>query len=236
MTVPAVELIDVHAAYGGIEVLRGVDLVVPAGSLVALLGPNGAGKSTTLKLIDGRLAPTGGCVHIAGRHANGAPIQGLARAGVCSIPEGRGIFPNLTVEENLRMVTQLRGDLSASGVREQTFDRFPNLARRRSQLAGTLSGGEQQMLAMARAVVTQPAVLLVDEPSMGLAPMVVAAIYDVLGQLAREGMTVLLVEQFAQMAMAIAHYVAVMASGRVQWFGEPSDLEDVSDAYLGASA
>jgi len=226
----------VHAAYGGIEVLHGIDLVVPPGSLVALLGPNGAGKSTTLKLVDGRLDPTHGCVHIAGRHVNGAPIQRLARAGVCSIPEGRGVFPNLTVDENLRMVTQLCNDLSTSDVSKLMFERFPNLARRRAQLAGTLSGGEQQMLSMARAIVTEPAVLLVDEPSMGLAPMIVSAIYDVLAQLAEEGMTVLLVEQFAQMALAIADYAAVLTSGRVRWFGEPADLEDVSDVYLGASA
>jgi len=233
---PAIELMDVHAGYGSIEVIHGVDLVVPHGALVALLGPNGAGKSTTLKVIDGRLAPTSGCVHIDGRHVNGAPTQVLARAGVCSIPEGRGVFPNLTVEENLRMVTQLDPGLSVSSVIEQTFARFPNLARRRRNLAGTLSGGEQQMLAMARAVVTGPAVLLVDEPSMGLAPLVVADIYEVLGQLAAEGMTVLLVEQFAPMALSIADYAAVMAQGRIVTFCESADLGDVAELYLGATA
>jgi branched-chain amino acid transport system ATP-binding protein len=236
MSAHAIELIDVHAAYGGIEVLHGVDLVVPEGSLVALLGPNGAGKSTTLKVIDGRLAPTSGCVHIAGRHVNGMSTKRLARAGVCSVPEGRGIFPNLTVEENLRMVTQLHSDLSLAEVEERTFARFGTLAERRTQLAGTLSGGEQQMLAMARAIVSDPSVLLVDEPSMGLAPLIVSALYDVLGQLAAEGMTVLLVEQFAQMAISIADYAAVMIQGRVLTFAEPADLGDVAGAYLGASA
>ncbi|HZU78892.1 MAG TPA: ABC transporter ATP-binding protein [Acidimicrobiales bacterium] len=236
MRTPAIELVGVHAAYGGIEVLHGVDLLVPEGSLVALLGPNGAGKSTMLKLIDGRLAPTRGHVHIAGRHVNGAQTQRLARAGVCSVPEGRGIFPNLTVAENLRMVTQLHPDLSLSEVSERTFARFPNLAQRRTQLAGTLSGGEQQMLAMARAIVSDPSVLLVDEPSMGLAPLIVADIYDVLRQLAAEGMTVLLVEQFAHMALSIADYAAVMAQGRILSFSEPADLGDVAGAYLGASA
>jgi branched-chain amino acid transport system ATP-binding protein len=236
MSAPAIQLIDVRAGYGGIEVLHGVDLVVPEGCVVALLGPNGAGKSTTLKLIDGRLAPTSGCVHIAGRHLNGAAAQELARAGVCSIPEGRGIFPNLTVDENLRMVAQLRGDRSAGELRAQTFDRFPNLGERRYLLAGKLSGGEQQALAMARALVTDPKVLLVDEPSMGLAPLVVEAIYTLLRQLAAEGVTILLVEQFARMALSFADFAAVMANGRVVTFGEAADLDDVATAYLGASA
>jgi branched-chain amino acid transport system ATP-binding protein len=235
MSTHAVELIDVHADYGGIEVLHGVDLVVPEGALVALLGPNGAGKSTTLKVLDGRLLPSSGCVHIAGRHVNGTSTKRLALAGVCSVPEGRGVFPNLTVEENLRMVTQLHAGLSLSEVEERTFGRFPALGQRRTQLAGTLSGGEQQMLAMARVIVSDPSVVLVDEPSMGLAPLVVAAVYDVLGQLAADGVTVLLVEQFAEMAMSLADYAAVMIQGRIVAFGEPADLDDMAGAYLGAS-
>ena len=235
MSAHAVELIDVRADYGGIEVLHGVDLVVPEGALVALLGPNGAGKSTTLKVLDGRLTPSSGCVHIAGRHVNGTSTKRLARAGVCSVPEGRGIFPNLTVQENLRMVTQLHADLSLSEVEERTFGRFPALGPRRTQLAGTLSGGEQQMLAMARVIVSDPSLVLVDEPSMGLAPLVVAEVYDVLGQVAAAGMTVLLVEQFAEMAMSLADYAAVMIQGRVVAFGEPADLDDMAGAYLGAS-
>src|SRR5947208_9713222 len=144
---PALELRDVRAAYGRIEVLHGVSLVVPPGTVFALLGPNGAGKSTTLKVASGRLTPTSGCVHVAGTHVNGAAPQKLVRAGVCSIPEGRGIFPNLTVAENIRMMTY-KGKLGWADVEEQAYRRFPKLGERRTQLAGTLSGGEQQMLAM----------------------------------------------------------------------------------------
>jgi branched-chain amino acid transport system ATP-binding protein len=233
---PAVELIDLRAGYGRIEVLRGIDLVVPAGTLFALLGPNGAGKTTTLKVIDGRHEPTSGCVHIGGHHLNGAGADQLARAGVCSIPEGRGIFPNLTVAENLKVMTYGRLNLTVAEVEERTFTRFPILAERHRQLAGTLSGGQQQMLAMARAVVTDPGLLLIDELSMGLAPLVVTELYDVLARLAEEGMTILLVEQFARTALSIADYAAVLVHGRIQAVGQPADLEDVAGAYLGATA
>jgi branched-chain amino acid transport system ATP-binding protein len=233
---PAVELIDLRASYGRIEVLRGIDLVVPAGTVFALLGPNGAGKTTTLKVIDGRHSPSSGCVHIAGRHLNRTSADKLVRVGMCSIPEGRGIFPNLTVEENLRMITYARVNLSAREIEEKSFSQFPILAERRKQVAGTLSGGQQQMLAMARAVASDPALLLLDELSMGLAPRVVAELYDVLGRLAEGGMTVLLVEQFARTALDIADYAAVMVHGRIQAFGQPADLDDVVGAYLGATA
>jgi len=232
---PAVQLADLHAGYGRIEVLHGVDLAVPVGSLFALLGPNGAGKTTTLKTIDGRLAPTSGCMHIGGTHLNGASVEKLARAGVCSIPEGRGIFPNLTVEENLRIMTLRRRTLTVAEVHERTFARFPDLGKRRSQVAGTLSGGQQQMLAVSRAVVTDPALLLVDELSMGLAPLVVRELYEVLGQLAAEGLTVLLVEQFARTALAVADYAAVMVHGRIEMTGRPAELADVAGSYLGAA-
>ncbi|HEX4862899.1 MAG TPA: ABC transporter ATP-binding protein [Acidimicrobiales bacterium] len=235
MIPPAVELIDMKAAYGRIEVLHGVNLVIPAGTLFALLGPNGAGKTTTLKVIDGRHVPASGCVHIGGQHLNGVGADKLARAGVCSIPEGRGIFPNLTVEENLKIMTYGRLNLSLDEVHEKTFARFPILAERRKQVAGTLSGGQQQMLAMTRAVISDPALLLLDELSMGLAPLVVAELYDVLGQLASEGMTVLLVEQFARTALAIADYAAVLVHGQVQAVGQPADMEDVAGAYLGGN-
>src|SRR5437879_3538820 len=174
---PALELRDVRAAYGRIEVLHGVSLVVPTGSVFALLGPNGAGKSTTLKVASGRLTPSSGCVHVAGTHVNGASPQKLVRAGVCSIPEGRGIFPNLTVAENIRMMTY-KGGLTASEVQVQAYARFPKLGQRRTQLAGTLSGGEQQMLAMARALTTDPSLLLLDEISMGIAPLTRAELPD----------------------------------------------------------
>src|SRR5437763_14022325 len=158
----ALELRDMHAAYGRIEVLHGVDLVVPEASVFALLGPNGAGKTTTLKTVDGRLRPTRGCVHVAGTHINGAGTDALTRAGVCRIPEGRGIFPNLTVDENLRMFTYA-SPYSTGEVQEKAFARFPRLGERRNQLAGTMSGGEPQMLAMSRALVADPGVLLLDE-------------------------------------------------------------------------
>src|SRR5438309_11611605 len=157
----ALELRDLHASYGRIEVLHGVDLVVPEASVFALLGPNGAGKTTTLKAVDGRLRPTRGCVHVAGTHINGASTDALTRAGVCSIPEGRGIFPNLTVAENLRMMTY--AGTSSNDVEQTAYARFPILGERRRQLAGTMSGGQQQMLAMARAITAEPSLLRVDE-------------------------------------------------------------------------
>ena len=230
---PALELRDLRAAYGRIEVLHGVSLVIPPGTVFALLGPNGAAKSTTLKVASGRLTPTSGCVHVAGSHVNGAAPEKLVRAGVCSIPEGRGIFPNLTVSENLRMMTY-KGSLSASDVQDKAFQRFPRLGERRSQLAGTMSGGEQQMLAMARAVTTDPSLLLLDEISMGLAPLIVAELYELVGQLASEGISILLVEQFARTALAIADYAAIMVHGQISRVGQPQDVTDeVSAAYLG---
>jgi branched-chain amino acid transport system ATP-binding protein len=236
MTAPALELIDVTAAYGRIQVLHGVSLVVPPGSVFALLGPNGAGKSTALKVASGRLTPTGGCVHVAGTHVNGVKPHKLAKAGVCSIPEGRGIFPNLTVAENLRMVTYA-GDVSVAEVEDRSYTRFPKLGQRRSQLAGTMSGGEQQMLAMARALATDPSLLLLDEISMGLAPLIVAELYDIVRQLAEEGRSLLVVEQFARTALAIADYAAIMVHGRIVTMGQPQDITDeVSAAYLGATA
>jgi len=234
---PALELIDVHAGYGRIEVLRGVSLTVPAGCVFALLGPNGAGKTTTLKTVDGRVPTTAGCIHVAGRHVNGAGTDDLARAGVCAVPEGRGIFPNLTVAENLRMMTYAIPGLSWKDAQERAYARFPILGERRGQLAGTMSGGQQQMLAVARVIVTDPPLLLVDELSMGLAPMIVADLYDVLRQLAAEGMSILLVEQFARTALQIADYAALLSQGRVAHVGEPADLIDMINAsYLGASA
>jgi branched-chain amino acid transport system ATP-binding protein len=231
-----VELDSITAGYGDATVLRDVNLTLPAGKVVALLGPNGAGKTTTLKVIDGRHPANSGCLHIAGHHINGAGADAIARAGVCSIPEGRGIFPNLSVAENLRVMNYSHLGLSDGEIRERVFARFPILGQRRSQTAGTLSGGQQQMLAMARAVATDPALLLVDELSMGLAPLIVTELYDALGSLAADGMTVLLVEQFARTALAIADYAAVMVHGEIQAVGQPADLQDVTDAYLGVAS
>ena len=233
---PILELIDIHAAYGRIEVLRGVNLSVPRGSVVALLGPNGAGKSTTLKVASGQMEATRGHVHIGGVHTNNVASDRLAKAGVCTIPEGRGIFPNLTVDENLRLFAYA-GRSSEGEIREVSFNRFPRLAERRYQLAGRLSGGEQQMLAMARALSTDPSLLLLDELSMGLAPLIVEELYTIVGQVAEEGVSVLVVEQFAKTALAVAEFGAVMVHGRIVAMGQPQDIEaELSEAYLGGSS
>jgi branched-chain amino acid transport system ATP-binding protein len=236
VSVHAIELRDVRAGYGRIEVLHGVSFAVPAGCVYALLGPNGAGKSTTLLTLGGMIKPTSGCVHIAGVHVNGAAPEKLAKAGACRVPEGRGIFPNLTVSENLRIWTYATNQ-SPGEVEDKTFVRFPVLGDRRRQMAGTLSGGEQQMLALSRALVADPQILLLDEISMGLAPLIVAELYEVVAQLAAEGITVLIVEQFARTALAVADYAAVMTQGRIAAVGEPADVEDfVQEAYLGGVA
>jgi branched-chain amino acid transport system ATP-binding protein len=232
---PVLELRRVHAAYGQIEVLHGVDLAVTTGSVLALLGPNGAGKSTTLRVASGQMVPTKGCFHVLGRHANGLAPDSLARAGLCTLPEGRGIFPNLTVSENLRLMTY--GGPSRSHVERLAFSRFPRLAERRNQLAGTLSGGEQQMLAMARTLSVEPAILLLDEISMGLAPMIVAELYGLVKQIADQGVAVILAEQFAATALGVATDVAVMVQGRIVASGKPDELpDDLAETYLGGAA
>jgi branched-chain amino acid transport system ATP-binding protein len=228
----ALELHDVHAAYGTIAVLRGVDLRVPYGSLVALLGPNGGGKSTTLKVIAGQLPATRGDVFVAGRRVNGAVPDELARRGVCLIPEGKGIFPNLSVRETLWMATHTGTSLKA--IEEIAYARFTQLAPRRRQLAGTLSGGEQQMLAMARALATDPSLLLLDELSMGLSPIVVEQLYEIVAQVAKEGVSILVVEQFARSVLGIADSVGIMVRGRISKFGTPAAMEsELSTAYMG---
>ena len=230
------ELRGVHAGYGGIEVLHGVDLALPRGSITALLGPNGAGKTTLLRVVAGRTPATRGCVHLEGRHMNGAAPEDLSRAGLCLVPEGRGVFPNLTVLENLRMATYATG-LSHHELAARAFDRFPPLAARKDQLAGRLSGGEQQMLAMARCLVPDPGLLLLDEISMGLAPKVVGELYDLVAQLAADGLTILLVEQFARTALRVADLAAVMTNGTLSALGEPGDVAaHLSKAYLGGAA
>jgi branched-chain amino acid transport system ATP-binding protein len=229
---PLLELHGVRAAYGRIEVLHGVDLSVPEGAVVALLGPNGAGKTTTINVCSGLMQPTAGSVLVAGRRVNGASPMKLARAGLCTIPEGRGVFPNLTVRENLEMMTF--AGKSIGDIENDAFARFPRLAERRTQLAGTLSGGEQQMLALARGLATDPALLLLDELSMGLAPMIVEELYDIVGQVARTGVSILVVEQFARTILGVADLAAIMVQGRVTRVGHPKELEDeLSAAYLG---
>ncbi len=229
---PLFELAGIRAAYSGIEVLHGVDLAVPAGTVVALLGANGAGKSTTVKVGAGLLAPTAGTVRVAGHDVTGVPSHALARIGVCTIPEGRGVFPNLTVRENLWMATQVRGTLAE--VEDVAYARFPRLGDRRTQLAGTLSGGEQQMLALSRALVGDPAVLLLDELSMGLAPIVVGQLYEIVAQVAAGGISILVVEQFARAVLGIADRAAVMVNGEIAHVGTPDELRsDLTNAYLG---
>ncbi|MCX6509576.1 MAG: ABC transporter ATP-binding protein [Actinobacteria bacterium] len=230
---PLIELVDVRAAYGTIEVLHGINLSVPQGSVVALLGPNGAGKSTILKVVSGLLQPTSGEVRLAGRVVNGASADELARIGLCTIPEGRGVFPNLTVRENLWMATM--SGVSLADVEEIAYARFPRLGERRKQLAGTLSGGEQQMLSMARALSVNPSVLLLDELSMGLAPLVVANLYEVVAQVSQEGVSILVSEQFARTVLGIAQYAAIVLHGNISRVGTPAELEDeLSAAYLGS--
>ena len=235
-TTYALELEDVVAGYGRIEVLHGVSLKVPTGSVYALLGPNGAGKTTTLQVCSGKVKVRSGCLHVADTHVNGAPPDALAKAGVCRIPEGRGVFPNLSVEENLRLFSYA-SRLSIDDIKDRAFTRFPRLGERRLQLAGTMSGGEQQMLAMSRALIAEPGVLLLDEISMGLAPLIVSELYDVIGQLAQDGISILLVEQFARTALAVADYAAVMTQGRIAMVGQPADVADfINEAYLGGAA
>jgi len=229
---PGITVRGLRAAYGRIEVLHGVELVVPPGSVFALLGPNGAGKSTLLKVISGRLRSGAGEVLIGEVPVGRTPTEKLAKNGLCAIPEGRGIFPNLTVRENLRIWTY-RGGLSVKDVEESTFATFPRLQERRRQLAGTLSGGEQQMLAISRALVTSPNVLLLDELSMGLAPLVVAELYELVGALARRGMTILLVEQFVTTALSVATQAAIMVHGRIEQEGSPQEMADAAlSVYL----
>jgi branched-chain amino acid transport system ATP-binding protein len=232
---PVVELRRVRAAYGQIEVLHGIDLAVSAGQVLALLGPNGAGKSTTLKVASGQMVPTSGCFHVMGRHVNGMKPDALSRAGMCTLPDGRGIFPNLTVSENLRLMTF--GGSNRATVEDKAFTRFPRLSERRAQVAGTLSGGEQQMLAMARTLSVEPAVLLLDEISMGLAPMIVSELYELVHQIAAEGVAVILAEQFAATALGVSTHVAVVVQGRIIATGTPDEMPaDLTDAYLGGAA
>jgi branched-chain amino acid transport system ATP-binding protein len=230
----ALELIDVRAAYGSIDVLHGVNITIPPGTVYALLGPNGAGKTTTLKVASGQLKPTAGEVRYLGERINGRASDKVARGGLCTIPEGRGIFPNLTVLENLRTMTYTGTSLSQ--IEDQAYTRFPRLKERRKQMAGTLSGGEQQMLAIARAIGTEPKVLLLDELSMGLAPLVVSELYDVVKRIAADDVSILVVEQFAHEVLDVADVAAIILHGKVQFEGTPAAVADaLQDAYLGGT-
>ena len=223
--------LEVH--YGGIRAVKGIDLAVAEGELVCLIGANGAGKTTTLKAIC-RLIPSAGKIGYAGADISAAKVHELPRKGLVMVPEGRGIFPQLTVEENLAMGAYARG--GSGGGTEKQYATFPRLKERRTQVAGTLSGGEQQMLAMARALMSEPKLLLLDEPSMGLAPMMVARIFEVVREIAARGVTILLVEQNARLALEVAHRGYVMESGVVSRSGAAQSLladPRGKEAYLG---
>jgi branched-chain amino acid transport system ATP-binding protein len=232
---PMLSITDVSAAYGRIEVVHKVSFEVPEGSVYALLGPNGAGKSTLLKVASGRMPATTGSVMFDGEEIRKPMPDRLARRGLCAVPEGRAVFPNLTVAENLLMYSYRSRATKVADLEEQSYARFPVLGERRRQLAGRLSGGEQQMLALARALFTNPRMLLLDEISMGLAPLVVAELYELVAQaVAQEGITILLVEQFAQTALAIADRAGVMVNGRLVRTGSPADVgEHLLETYMG---
>ena len=231
----SLELCGVRAAYDGATVLHGVDLAVAAGQVTALLGPNGAGKTTTLRIAAGVHPVQSGRLLLGGRDVAGAAARDLVRAGVCLIPEGRGVFPNLSIRDNLLMMTYT--GRSRDQVEEVAYARFPVLGKNAARAAGTLSGGEQQMLALARGLATDPAVLLLDELSMGLAPVVVSRLYEHVAEIASQGVAVLVVEQFATAALSIADYAAVLVRGRVALHGRPDDAlrAQLSDLYLGSS-
>ena len=232
---PALSVVGVRAGYGRIEVLHGISFEVRSGTAMALLGPNGAGKTTLLNAISGQIPLTAGTVEVAGSPLTKNATERLARSGVCMIPEGRSVFPNLTVSENLLMYTFRQAGMKSRTVEEQAFARFPALANRRKQLAGTLSGGEQRMLSLARALTTEPKILFFDELSMGLAPIIVDQLYDIVSQLvASEGLTIVMVEQFVQTALSIADEAAIMVNGEIVKRGKPAEIHsEVVGAYLG---
>jgi branched-chain amino acid transport system ATP-binding protein len=231
----------VVAGYGRVEVLHNVSLAVPEGAVVALLGPNGAGKTTTLRTISGTVVPTKGVIRLDGRRISGQSPSAIARRGVALIPEGRGIFPSLSVRDNMEIAVRAAHDRSDGQRRaglDQIVSTFPRLGERLSQAAGTLSGGEQQMLALGRALVCKPRVLMMDEISMGLAPIVVDQLFEAVAGLRAAGTTILLVEQYLTHALQLADICYVMAKGEVEFVGEPAELRDpaVVSRYLGVSA
>lgn len=231
------ELKNVEAAYGNIKALKGINLSVPEGKIVTLIGANGAGKSTTMKTIMGIMKPIAGDILFKGESIAGMKTHNIVKKGVVLVPEGRQILQNMSVRENLEMGAYQRKD--PEGIKEdlsKVFERFPRLFERQNQFGGTLSGGEQQMLAIGRAVMAKPEVMLLDEPSMGLAPLVVQQIFDVIKDINKMGTTVLLVEQNARKALQIADYAYVMETGRIVMEGpaqEVANNPDVMAAYLG---
>ena len=228
---------DINVFYGAIHAIKGASLEVNEGEIVTLIGANGAGKSTILRTISGLLKPKGGSVQFEGKDIAGLPAHEIVKCGISQVPEGRRIFAEMTVLENLELGAFTRKD--KDGIKEDmemVFNRFPRLKERISQLAGTLSGGEQQMLAMGRALMSKPQLLMLDEPSMGLSPILVDQIFDIIKELHRAGTTILLVEQNAQMALSIADRAYVLESGKIVLSGSGEELlesEQVKKAYLG---
>ena len=226
-----------QVAYGGIQAVKGVDFEVREGELVSLIGSNGAGKTTTMKAITGTLPIHAGDIEYMGTSIKGQGPWDLVRQGLAMVPEGRGVFTRMTIVENLQMGAYLRKDSMIESDLEKMYVFFPRIKERLNQLAGTLSGGEQQMVAMARALMARPKLLLLDEPSMGLSPILVDTIFEVIEKIAQDGMTILLVEQNAQRALEISDRAYVLASGQISMTGRAEDLMKdprVSAAYLGA--
>ena len=239
-TAHLLEVRNLKLSYGGIAAVKGIDFYINSGELVTLIGANGAGKTTTLKVIAGLLKPSSGSIHFLGRAIGGQPAYELAELGVGLVPEGRGVFARMTILENLQMGAYVRqGSHSAKSIDrdlEVVLETFPRLRERLSQLAGTLSGGEQQMVAIARAMMARPKLLLLDEPSMGLAPLMVETIFGVIQNLNQHGMTILLVEQNARLALSMADRAYVLESGVITLSGTANELlndDRVREAYLG---
>jgi len=228
---------DIHVYYGAIHALHGVSLDVSEGEIVTLIGANGAGKSTTLKTISGLLRSKSGQIMFEGKNIGSTAAQNIVKLGISHVPEGRRIFATMTVLENLEMGAYTQKDASLNKASfEEVFKRFPRLLERKSQIAGTLSGGEQQMLAMGRALMSRPRLLIMDEPSMGLAPLLVKEIFSIIADINKAGTTVLLVEQNAHMALSIAHKAYILETGRITSSGSAKELaasEEVKKAYLG---
>jgi branched-chain amino acid transport system ATP-binding protein len=234
---PLLEVKDLHVAYGAITALTGVSLNVGKGEIVALIGANGAGKTSTLRAISGMLKPKQGQITLGGKVITGKKSHELVPLGMAHAPEGRGIFLNLTVDENLTLGAYLRRDTDAiEADREHAFMLFPRLRERRQQRAGTLSGGEQQMLAVARALMSRPSLLLLDEPSLGLAPQVIEKIFAILRTVNEQGVSILLVEQNAHLALGISHHAYVLETGAIVMEGPGRELlasPEIRKAYLG---
>ncbi|WSE93903.1 ABC transporter ATP-binding protein [Chromobacterium subtsugae] len=231
------EVKNLQVAYGGIQAVKGIDFHIDQGELVTLIGANGAGKTTTLKTLVGMVKKSGGSIVYDGKDVASIPSYDFVRHGLAMVPEGRGVFAKLTVEENLQMGAYYRNDKEAiQSEIEHVYELFPRLKERRLQLAGTLSGGEQQMVAMGRAMLSKPKLLLLDEPSMGLAPIIVEKIFEIIQMVAKQGVTMLLVEQNAKLALEVSQRGYVMESGRITMSGDAKELlndERVRNAYLG---